>query len=368
MTRLKLRYVQAWVDRDGRVHHYFRRPGHKRARLPGMPGSADFMAAYAAAMDQNPLPIGIKRSKSGSVAAGVAAYLVSPDFTSLAPGTQAMRRAILNRFRDQYGEMPIALMPPKFIAAMLGKLKPHAARSWFKVIRALCAFCLDAEMIKANPTETMKTPKVKKSDGHHTWNEDEIEQYEAKHPIGSKARLALALGIHTLQRRADVIKMGRQHIGRGEIIKVGPFVIEKWLRSMKQQKTGTPYHLPIFPQLMAILEATPTEHLTFLVTKSGQPYSPNDFSEQFRAWCNEAGLPQRCTFHGLRKFGCVYFAERGCGAPEIASWSGHMSLREVERYIKAASQKRRARNAMIKVLEAQLEEQNGSESVKRNDV
>jgi integrase len=336
-------------------YHYFRRRGFPRVRLPGLLFSPEFMAAYQEAMSLAPAPIGTSRSKPGSVAATVAAYFVSPEFRNLADGTQAMRRAILQRFRDQHGDKPIGPMPAKFIALVLGSMKPHAARSYFKAIRSLCQFALAAEMIKADPTQGMKLPKVKKSDGHHTWIEDEIARYEGRHPIGSKARLALGLGMYTLQRRGDVVQMGRQHIASGEVIRVGPYVIDTWLRSMKQQKTGTPYHLPIFPELKTLIEATPSEHLTFLVTKSGQPYRPNDFSDQFRAWCDEAGLPRRCTFHGLRKYGCVLFAENDCGAPEIAAWSGHLSLREVQRYIDKADQKKRARNAMVKVLNARLE-------------
>jgi len=34
----------------------------------------------------------------------------------------------VQRFRDRYGEMPIASMPPKFIDAMLKAMPPHAAR------------------------------------------------------------------------------------------------------------------------------------------------------------------------------------------------------------------------------------------------
>ena len=30
------------------------------------------------------------------------------------------------------------------------------------------------------------------SDGYHTWTEDEIVQFEQRHPIGTKARLAMA--------------------------------------------------------------------------------------------------------------------------------------------------------------------------------
>jgi integrase len=356
--RFPLPYVQAFVDKKtDHIYYYFRRPGFPHVRLPGLPLSPEFMAAYQQAMASAPVPVGVKRSAPGSVSAAIAAYYQSTlTFGSLSPGTQRMYRQILERFRNEHGQGPIARMPPGFISAVLNKLDPHAARNWFKVIRALCQFCVADGLIKADPTLGMKLPKVPKSDGHHTWIEAEIEQYEAAHPIGTKARLALALGIYTVQRRVDVVQMGRQHVSKGEVIKVGDVVIDKWLRAMPQQKTRSKYDIPIFPELRAIIDATPSNNLTFLVADSGQPYRLNNFSERFRDWCDEAGLPKRCTFHGLRKYGCVYFAERGCGAPEIAAWSGHMTLREVEKYIREANRKTMARNAMIKVLTAQAEE------------
>jgi integrase len=64
-----------------------------------------------------------------------------------------------------------------------------------------------------------------------------------------------------------------------------------------------------------------------------------------------AGLPQRCTFHGLRKAAARRLAEAGCSANEIAAWSGQ-SLREVERYTRAADQARLARNAMTRTAKA----------------
>jgi integrase len=42
--------------------------------------------------------------------------------------------------------------------------------------------------------------------------------------------------------------------------------------------------------------------------------------------------------HGLRKATCRRLAEAGCSANQIAAISGHATLREVERYTKAASQ------------------------------
>ena len=52
--------------------------------------------------------------------------------------------------------------------------------------------------------------------------------------------------------------------------------------------------------------------------------------------------------HGLRKACCRRLAEAGCSAHEIMSISGHKSLAEVERYTKAADQKRMAERAIAR--------------------
>jgi hypothetical protein len=43
---IRLKYVHAFRDRTGRMRYYFRRNG-KRNVLPGLPGSIEFMGAYA---------------------------------------------------------------------------------------------------------------------------------------------------------------------------------------------------------------------------------------------------------------------------------------------------------------------------------
>lgn len=188
------RYVQSFVDKKtGAVFHYFRRPGFPRKRLPGLRGSREFMAAYQDALDQPQIQIGAKRTRAGTVSAAIVGYYGSTMFFgALAPGTQAMRRPILERFRAEHGDRPIGTMPPKFIALMLNKMKPFAARNWLKTIRHLMQFCVAQEMIATDPTLGVKLPRAK-SDGIYTWTEAEIAQFEARHAPGTKERLALAL-------------------------------------------------------------------------------------------------------------------------------------------------------------------------------
>jgi integrase len=330
------RYVQSFVDKKtSAAFHYFRRPGFPRKRLPGLPGSREFMAAYQDALDQPQTQIGAKRTKAGTVSAAIVGYYDSTMFFgALAPGTQAMRRAILERFRAEHGDRPISTMPPKFIALMLNRMKPFAARNWLKTIRHLMQFCVAQEMIAADPTLGVKLPRAK-SDGIYTWTEAEISQFEAHHAPGTKERLAFALLLYTAQRRGDVVRMGRQHVRDGVL-------------QVRQDKTGAVLAIPLHSDLRIILDAMPGEHLTFLTTSFGRPFTAAGFGNWFRDACNAAGLHARCSAHGLRKAACRRLAEAGCSANEIAAISGHVTLREVERYTKAADQERMARNAMAR--------------------
>src|SRR5215831_5793637 len=317
------KYVQAWVDRDGRAYHYLRRPGYPKTRLPGLPWSPSFMAAYEAALAGPRTAIGTRRIKPGSVAAVVAEYFDSQKFFgSKSAGTQRMRRGILERFRAAYGDRPFALLPPQWIEALLDSKPPHAARSWLVTLRSLCQFALKRRYLRTDPTANIKQRAIK-GDGFHTWTDDEIAQFEAHHPIGSKPRLALALLLYTTQRRSDVVRMGRQHIRETSD---GPALY------VKQRKTGVELLIPIHPVLGAVLDATPSEHLTFLVTATGKPYGDNHFSESFREWCDAAGLPKRCSAHGLRKASCRRLAEAGCSGNEIMANSGHGTMKELVRY------------------------------------
>ncbi len=332
MAKLRLKYVQSFGG-----YHYFRRRGSHRVRLPGLVGSAEFNRAYEEALAAAPPPIGAtKRSLPGSLSAAIAGYYSSHAFKCLSGETAAARRSILEKLREQHGDKPIAGLQRKHLLALLDGLPPFAARNWLKAIRHVMQHALIHELIRENPALGVRL-KLVKSDGRHTWSEEEIAQYEAHHPIGTKARLALALGLFTAQRRGDVVRLGPQHIRDGVL-------------SVRQQKTGASLSIQVHPALRAVLDATPTGHLTLLVTKTGKSYGRNDFSDQFRVWCDQAGLPPECSFHGLRKAACKRLAEAGCTVHQIAAISGHKTLSEVERYTRAVDQERLAREAMARMV------------------
>jgi integrase len=146
-----------------------------------------------------------------------------------------------------------------------------------------------------------------------------------------------------------VVRIGRQHIRDGVL-------------TVRQKKTGMTLAIPVHPDLAAIIAATPVGHLTLLVTQTGKSYGANDFSEMFRSWCDAAGMPGHCVFHGLRKAACTRLADLGASAHEIAAISGHKTLGEVERYTKGADQARLARAAMGRMANESVKSEPGEVS------
>jgi hypothetical protein len=158
-TGIRLKYVHRWVDnRSGgaRARYYFRRPGFKRVPLPGLPGSSEFMEAYQAALAGQALPrpmIGASRTKAGSISALIVSYFASAAFLSLRPATQQTYRNILERFRTEHGDKPVALLTRQHINAILASkvLTPAAANHWLRLIKSLMAL-----LSKTNGARTIR--------------------------------------------------------------------------------------------------------------------------------------------------------------------------------------------------------------------
>src|SRR5262249_51364636 len=343
----------AWnTDRHGKRRMRFRKSGFS-TYITGTPWSEDFMRQYATALDgvkAQATTIGATRTIPGSVNALIAAYLdcssTSP-FRAAAAETQRTRRNILENFRREHGHKPLYRTDSRGQRTMLLTREhmqrivnskagtPFAQRNFLNTVRVMFQWAIREGRIPDDPTLGVTREKVKTT-GYRTWSEAEIGRFEAKHPIGTKARLAFALLLYTGQRRGDVVKLGRQNVHNDVL-------------TIDQGKTegGEQAHLeiPLHPKLREIIEATPTVGVkTFLVTHFGKPYTAPGCGNWFRELCDEAAC-QGVSAHGLRKATARRLAEIGCTAHQIAAITGHATLKEVQRYTNAADRKRMAREA-----------------------
>jgi hypothetical protein len=142
MARIKLKYINAFANRnrnDKRVRYYFRRRGGKALPLPGLPGSEEFMAAYAAALaDLSQVEIGARRTLPGTINALVVNYHGSDNWQKLAADTKKNRGRVIERFRAEHGNKRVALLQREHILGMLAAIeRPSAKRRWLKAIRGL---------------------------------------------------------------------------------------------------------------------------------------------------------------------------------------------------------------------------------------
>ena len=222
-------------------------------------------------------------------------YFASPAFRTLRLSTQRAYRGTIERLCKDHGDKRAAdLRRDHVVKLMAARVEqPGAANGLRIALRVMMRHAIEIGLRADDPTREVRAIRIR-TGGHHSWTDDEIAQFERYHPVGSRARLALALLLYTGQRRGDVIRMGAQHIRKGAI-------------HVKQDA----------------------------------------FSRWFGEQCDKAGL-SHCSAHGLRKAAARRLAEAGCTAHEIAAITGHASLTELVRYTRAVDQRRLAEAAMTK--------------------
>src|SRR5579863_3916849 len=242
-------FVHEHDNRHGRRVYYLRRPGQKKIRLripeSALPWSPRFMEIYDAAMGNNsaPLSIGAGQTLPGTVNAALVSYYQSTCFTKgLAQSTQSSRRAILEKFRNDHGDKRVALMHGTALQNILNGKSPAAQRNWVKALRGWVDHCLALKLMSKDPLRDVKLANMTRTGGHHPWETAECQQFEKRHAVGTRARLAYELLLQASQSRCDVVRMGRQHIHNG-------------MMTMGRQKTGVPFNVEIMPRLQAAIEA-----------------------------------------------------------------------------------------------------------------
>jgi integrase len=350
MVRIKLKYVVEDVDRHGNIRFYFRRKGQSKIRLPGLPGSDQFMDAYRSALANLPVdrPRTVGCPAIGSFGHVCLSYYASPTFKRLAPSTQSWRRRALDSICEKHGDKPIAMMRAKHIRMLRDEKAnlPGASRTRLKALKALFTWAVDEELVTDDPTLGVKKIHYV-SKPHHTWTLEEVEQYERHHPVGTKARLGLALLLYTSWRREDAPRLGPQHICEERLPDGSTKKRIKYRLAKNEDREPVDMDIPLYPDLADIIDGTSSGHLTFLITNYGKPYTTGGFGNRFKDWCRQAGLPH-CSCHGLRSAVACRLANRGASQFEIMAITGHKSLAEVERYTKAANTKKLADSAMDK--------------------
>lgn len=270
-------------------------------------------------------------------------YLKSHAFAALSESYQDVRRRDIDRLRRELdgavARLPIQAIRDVHIMADMDALSANPANERLKSWRALCDFAIKRKIIQLNPNQAVTRDPTPKTDGHIPWTFDEIARFRAHWAIGTKQRLAFEICYWFGCRISDAIRLGDSNLTH-----------DGWFE-FSQQTTGGDVAVPFNRSLPRFAVKEDLEHLkramaamnrrgdTFLETEYGERRSQKAASSWFSKAARAAGIEDR-TSHGLRKSRIILHAERGATMKQIGVWSGHESLKEIERYIRKADKKR----------------------------
>jgi integrase len=339
-------------DRHGNFRVYYRAKGKPKVRLRGTPFTPAFMAQYEAAKGE------AEPAKTKGITPGSWRWLCTRYFAECADylryddRQKRVRRGILEATFDEpiapgsprfFRDMPISMMTADAIEVLRDRKLafPEGANNRVKAIRAVFKWAVRKKdtdgkpLASNNPARDVPYLKSNNPTGYHTWTLDEVRQFEARHSVGTKARLALALLLFTGQRRSDITRLGRQHVRDGKIT----------LTQFKgRNRKPVRLVLPVLPALQQIIDASSCGEMTYLVNDLGRAFTDAGFGNWFRDRCVEARVPGRA--HGLRKAGATIAANNGATAHQLMAMFGWRTLKMAEQYTRAADQQRLAEAAM----------------------
>jgi integrase len=332
------RYPHLHTETHRGVRYWYFRIGQgKRTRIRGEYGSAEFMDAYRAALAGEPAP-GQSASveRSGTFGWLIARFKDSGEWAASSAATKRQRENILKSVAEGSAQWPVSAITKSVVAKGRDRRSttPAAANNYLKTMRALFRWADGAGLVESDPTQGV-AKVIYKTYGHAPWTGEDITAFEARWPIGTRERLALAIFVYTGLRRGDASRLGRQHIKEGII-------------SLRTEKTGELVVIPVLQELQRIIDASPRGDLTLITGSDGRPMTKESFGNWFGDACRKAGIRGKSA-HGLRKYAATFAAERGTTEAELDAIFGWRGGRMASHYTRSANRTRLAKEAMAKI-------------------
>ncbi|WP_406871583.1 tyrosine-type recombinase/integrase [Aminobacter sp. P9b] len=316
LSNIDLPFIEKNKSRHGTMRYYFRVDGKRLARLPDDPDTEAFSKAYWKARNdhesgkgETPSPVENLLGKPipGSFRALCVAYLRSDPYLRLDDTTRAKRKAIIDSMLLEpikrggakiFASMPMAALDVANIEILRNRKSdtPFAADERLKILRQVFETTRPGkdgkpEKIVRQNLARLVEPYRKKTDGHHTIRDDEIEKYIRHHGPESKAVLAIVIMMYTGLRVSDLAAIGPQH-RRGDRFMLKLF--------KNRNRTPVTLEIPVHPTLDAVLALHPVKGMNYLMTEYGKPFTIKGLGNRVSEWFSQAHLPH-CTAHTVRK-------------------------------------------------------------------
>lgn len=331
MVKVPLEHVHR-VRAKGREYHYAWRGG---PRLPGDPGSAEYLNAYVEAHRRR------KQPQSGDVKALVAAYKASPEFTSKSDHTKRAYRAYLDMIESEFGELPFgALDDPDVVSDFYAwrdgmAASPRKADYAVGTLKVLLAWGKKRRRFNAeNHAEGIeRLHSTNRSES--IWTADDFAALR-KH-ASTELMWAVELAAHTGIRQGDLIGLPWGAYD-GESIQ------------LRTSKSGRFVTVPATQECRALLKSIAKRQVVILTTARGKRrWTADGLRSSFGKARREAGIKR--TFHDLRRTAATRMLVAGFDASQIALVMGW-----AEDDVETLKRRYVSRSAVVKQMLAKLGE------------
>lgn len=293
------------ADGTVRTYYYHRRSGK---RLPGLPGSLDFIAAYAAA-EAAPVV-----RHQGTLNGLIHSWTTSPAWSEIAESTRGEYRRMLTRIEERFGTLPVEALEDPAVTQLFLKWRAKIASNSgsregdnrLSVLSSLLTWAVRNGEITHNHLKGFE--RLYHSDRtDKIWLPEHIDAFMKAAPL--EMQQAMILALHTGQRQGDLRRLAWTNFDG------------KWI-TLRQSKTGRKVDIPCTQALKLLLKGMERRSAVVLTTKTGMPWKARYFKDQWAEYQTKAGIKD-LHFHDLRGTAVTMLAEAGCSVPEIASITGH---------------------------------------------
>ncbi|NVN47980.1 tyrosine-type recombinase/integrase [Asaia spathodeae] len=270
----------------------------------------------------------------GTIADILRQYLGSPEWMGTRPSTKKGRRLYLIEL-ERIGNVPIRDLRRREILTIRDTIArtrgSGAANQFIQSTSAFLSWALNREWVEANTAARIGMLPYKP---FKAWTREMAR--DAITNLPSHMSRAVMLALFTGQRRSDLCAMKWSDIVRGAIY-------------VRQIKTGAELQIPIHPVLAQAMESWPRTAETILTGLRGGPMTAYNLGRSLNEAHDKGIIPKGYSIHGLRKLAATLLAESGCSTHEIASITGHKTLKMVELYTRSFDQRRLAEDAILKL-------------------
>lgn len=374
MAKFKIRGINK-VRSKGQVYWYHRASGRRVDIDPDtkQPFNPDNEPGRCAALverfnREGSAPVIQAEARPQTLGELVTFYKAGPEFGSLAPATRRSYDIAFQKFAALgFFELPLEVFEthgsPIIIRIRDRVFREHdwwQANYSIAVLRLLFSWAKPYGHVRSNPA--IGVPRLKrprdKARLNRAWSMAEVmavlQAAEEMHMWGVRA--AVALGLARLSR-ADIVRLPWTSFNGREL-------------DTARHKTGVSLWKPCPQMVLQVLETTPKiyrlgrrtrattglrerESVTVVANQHGLPYTDAGLSASFRrlvaALLREGAVQPGLTLHGLGHTVGKWLAESGATTKQIQAFLGHDSPAASEFYLRHASQKSLARDAVDKL-------------------